>query len=240
MIHLRRALSILSFLCLCSAVCNAQSRDSIDRAVSQVVNDLIRHEKRFLSTSEVFDISIGNKLISVCSKANDGDHNNYRAIVSPKDTTIKPNMTSPDDNCVIWTWVSKTSDTIMTVTQSCYSEGDFETTYSLEDVQIDYFTLMPNRMIDAKGKLFVWKDDQCGESKEVVDRLVKLNRVDFWVPSVIGLYGVINDGEEFVCYDLEALFQGIIKKHHDYGLWGQGFRARLRRGWYNMWHRGAN
>ena len=42
--------------------------------------------------------------------------------------------------------------------------------------------------------------------------------------------------KEIVCYDLEALQNGRIQKFHHYGLWGKGFRARLRRGWFLLWH----
>ena len=52
--------------------------------------------------------------------------------------------------------------------------------------------------------------------------------------------GFARDGEEVVCYDLNALRKGRIKKYHDYGLYGKGFRGRFRQCWYRLWHPGRD
>ncbi|MDO4999463.1 MAG: hypothetical protein Q4E27_04370 [Bacteroidales bacterium] len=95
---------------------------------------------------------------------------------------------------------------------------------------------MPNKIIASAGKLFFWCDEAEPKSKEIIDKLVDMERVDFLVRENALGWGVINDGEEVICYDLEALLQAKIKKYHDYGLWGKGFRARVRQGWYLLWH----
>ena len=91
-------------------------------------------------------------------------------------------------------------------------------------------------MITLAGKLFFWCDDAAPQSKDIIDKLMDMGRVDFLVKENALGWGVIDDGKEVICYDLDALSQGRIKKYHDYGIWGKGFRARLRQGWYLLWH----
>ncbi|MBQ3743904.1 MAG: hypothetical protein II858_08650 [Bacteroidales bacterium] len=205
-------------------------------AISVAINNIVRHEKRFLSTSDIFVIHFSpeRNLLVVEPKGYDEHYNHYLAIVSPKDTTVKPEYLRDEMKLV---WVSPVSkDTIMTCTDcfDWYSEN-YSLSFSPEEVLIDYSDL-PNKMITSAGKLFFWSDEAEPQSKEIIDKLLVMGRVDFLVhENAIG-WGGINDGKEVVCYDLEALIKGKIKKYHDYGLWGKGFRARLRQGWYDLWH----
>ncbi len=203
-----------------------------DRVVSLVINDCVRHEKRFLSQTDVFSIHISPKVLSVIPEAKDEYDINFVAIVSPKDTTIKPQR-SEEGERYFYTWVSQPSDTVMLVSGTSSSEK-YTVSYSLDDVIIDYIGF-PNRMLKTKEKLFVWKDDAYNESADVINTLIEYNRVDYGVKMIM-LVGGINDGEECLCYDMNALRQGKIKKYHDYGLWGKGFRARIRKMWYELWH----
>lgn len=206
-----------------------------ESAVYVAINNIVRHEKRFLSTSDIFDIQFHpeqNRL--VVSARVDDEYNHYFAIVSPKDTSIKPAYL-PDEEKLVW--VSPVSkDTIMTCNDcfDWYSEY-YSLSFSPEEVLIDYHDL-PNKMITLAGKVFFWRDDAAPQSKEIIDKLLDMGRVDFLVKENALGWGVIDDGKEVICYDLEALTQGKIKKYHDYGLWGKGFRARLRQGWYLLWH----
>lgn len=60
-------------------------------AISVAINDMIRHEKRFLSTSDIFDIHLNpEQNMLVVSARVDDEFNHYFAIVSPKDTTVFP------------------------------------------------------------------------------------------------------------------------------------------------------
>ena len=90
-------------------------------------------------------------------------------------------------------------------------------------------------MLEASGKLFVWQDEAYEESKAVIDTLIKLDRVDFWVKGIDG-WIVDTDGEEEIYYDLDALRNGKIKKYHGWFPWGYGFQARVKRAWYMIWH----
>jgi len=203
-----------------------------DRIVELAVKDFARHEKRLLSTSDVFDVHFYpevDKMI-VSAQINDYSHNNYIAVVNPKDTTINP-TTFTDEEKIVWTWVSPSSDTIMVVNWP-FDADKYEVSYSLDDVSIDYSGL-PNRMLEAAGKLFVWRDDTRDESREVIDRLIRLERVDFWAKGLIGWF-VDNDGEETVVYDMDALRQGKIRKYHNYGLFGDGFHGWLRTTWFKI------
>lgn len=204
-------------------------------AISVAVNNMIRHEKRFLSTSDIFDIHLNpEQNVLVVSARVDDEFNHYFAIVSPKDTTVKP-VFIPDEEKLVW--VSPVSkDTIMTCNDcfDWYSEF-YSLSFSPEEVLIDYHDL-PNKMITLAGKLFFWCDDTDPQSKEIIDKLMDMGRVDFLVKENALGWGVIDDGKEVICYDLEAVTQGKIKKYHDYGIGGKGFRARLRQGWYLLWH----
>lgn len=205
-------------------------------AISVAINNMVRHEKRFLSTSDIFDIHLNpeQNMLVVSARVDDEHYNHYVAIVSPKDTTVKPEYI-PDKEKLVW--VSPVSkDTIITCSDcfDWYSEK-YSLSFSPEEVHIDYSDL-PNKMIISAGKLFFWCDEAEPKSKEIIDKLVDMERVDFLVKENALGWGVINDGEEVICYDLEALLQVKIKKYHDYGLWGKGFRARLRQGWDLLWH----
>ena len=229
---LPKVVSILSVMYLCSIFCNAQVPDNYGREVSLAVDNFARHERRLLSSSDVFDVSIypERNLVVISSQADDDHHNNYGAIVTPIDTTINYVASWKDDG-MVWTWIKHPSDTILTVT---WVEGarNYTVSYSPKDVLID-FSCLPNRMIESKGRWFFWQDDTVGESRDVIDTLIGLNRVDFFVKGLVG-GGVINDGEEVVCYDLNALRKGRIKKYHDYGLYGKGFRGWFRHCWYSQ------
>ena len=206
-----------------------------DRVVSLVINDCIRHEKRFLSQTDVFSIHIypERNLLVVFSEAKDEFDVNFVAIVSPKDTTIKSQRIEEGER-YFYSWVSQTSDTIMLVSGT-NSLDRYDVSFSKDDVVIDYPTIFPNRMYKAKGTLFVWRDDSYDVSNEVINTLVEYNRVDYWVKDLWS-WGAINDGEETISYNLNDLRQGKIRKYHDYGLWGKGFRARIRKMWYELWH----
>ena len=204
-----------------------------DRAISVAVDNMVRHEKRYLSTGDVFNIGIypnANALV-ISAQVNDEYNNRFVAIVTPKDTTLKPERFADQDRII---WVSPASkDTVIAV--KGLGPEEYSISYSPDAVQIDYSDL-PNKILASKGKLFVWRDEACADSKEVIDRLTDLNRVDFLIPEAETWWSYIDDGVEVVCYDLDALREGKIKKHHNYGLWGDGFRARLRRGWFQLWH----
>lgn len=207
-----------------------------DSAISVAINNMVRHEKRFLSTSDIFDIDIypTHNLLVVSARVDDEDHNDYFAIVSPKDTTVKSKYIPEQEKLV---WVSPASkDTIMTCSD-CYDwySENYSLSFSPDDVLIDYSHL-PNKMLISASKLFFWRDDARPESKEIIDKLTDMGRVELLVRENALGWGVINDGEEVVCYDLDALQKGRIEKYHDYGLWGKGFRARLRQCWYLLWH----
>lgn len=233
-----KVLSILSVLYLCTILCNAQVPVNYDREVSKAVDNFARHERRLLSSSDVFDVSIYPEcnLVVISSQADDDDHNNYDATITPIDTSINPVASWKEDR-MVWTWVKHPSDTILMVTW-VEDAINYKVSYSPKDVLIDYSSL-PNRMIEAQGRLFFWQDDTLGETKDVIDTLIGLNRVDYFVKGIVG-GGVINDGEEVVCYDLNALRKGRIKKYHDYGLYGKGFRGRFRQCWYRLWHPGRD
>lgn len=204
-----------------------------DAAISVAVNNMVRHEKRFLSTTDVFDIGIypEQNLLIVSARVDDDYHNHFSAVVSPKDTSIIPVFIKDKEKLV---WVSpSTKDTIIMVPGRPFYER-YPVYFSPEEVRLDYSDV-PNQMLLSNGKLFVWRDDSWEDSTEVIDALVKMNRLDFIVPGLPG-WTVDNDGEERVCYDLDALREGKIKKFHHYGLWGKGFRAKLRRGWFLLWH----
>lgn len=208
-------------------------------AISVAINNMVRHEKRYLSTSDIFEITINpeRNLLVVSAKVEDGISSHYYAIVSPKDTTVKSEYIRVEDDEYKVVWVSPASkDTIITC-YDCYDSHseNYSLSFSSDDVLIDYSDL-PNKMLTSARKLFFWRDEAYPESKEVIDILVERGRVDFLVRESLLGWWVINDGEEVVCYDLEALLSGKIKKYHDYGLWGKGFRARLRQGWYLLWH----
>jgi hypothetical protein len=230
---------VVSALLLCGVLLSSRAmRTDItvgddEPAISIAINDMVRHEKRFLSTSDIFDIHLypkENRLV-VSARVDDEHHNHYIAIVTPKDTTVKLKYIAEEEKMV---WISPVSkDTVITC--SGWFLENYSISYSLEDVLIDYADL-PNKMTISAHKLFLWRDDACPESKEIIDTLVDMGRVDFLVLEYALGWGVIDDGEEVVCYDLEALQNGRIKKYHHYGLWGKGFSARLRRGWFLLWH----
>ena len=204
-------------------------------AISVAINDMIRHEKRFLSTSDIFDLDLfpERNLLVVSARVDDRHHNHYVAIVSPKDTTVKP-VYIPDKEKLVW--VSPVSKDTIIMCNDCFDYSEkYSLSFSPEEVHIDYSDL-PNKMIASAGKLFFWCDEAEPKSKEIIDKLVDMERVDFLVRENALGWGVINDGEEVICYDLEALLQAKIKKYHDYGLLGKGFRARVRQGWYLLWH----
>ena len=204
-----------------------------DSAISVAINNMVRHEKRFLSTSDIFDIDIypTHNLLVVSARVDDELHNHYFAIVSPKDSTVKPVFFPEEERLV---WVSPVSkDTIITCSD-CFSD-DYSISFLPEEVVFDYSDL-PNKVLISANKLFFWRDDASPESKEIIDKLVDMRRVDYLVRENFLGWGVINDGEEVVCYDLDALQKGRIEKYHDYGLWGKGFRARLCQCWYLLWH----
>ncbi len=205
-----------------------------DRVVSLVINDCVRHEKRFLSQTDVFRIHINPKgnLLSVVSEAKDEFDVNFVAFISPKDTTIKPQLIE-DGERYYFSFVSKSSETIMLVNGTDSLDRYDVCWYSKDDVIVDY-SGFPNRMYKAKGTLFVWRDDSYDESNEVINTLIEYNRVDYWVKDC-GFWGAFKDGEEIICYDLNALREGKIKKYHDYGLFGKGFRGRIRWRWYELW-----
>ena len=71
-----------------------------DAAISVAVNNMVRHEKRFLSTTDVFDIGIypEQNLLIVSARVDDDHHNHFSAVVSPKDTSIIPVFIK--DTCV--------------------------------------------------------------------------------------------------------------------------------------------
>ena len=230
---------ILSTLLFCSLILPSQvmGADITDGdwepAISVAINNIVRHEKRFLSTSDIFDINLypEQNLLVVSARVDDEYHNHYLAIVSPKDTTIKPEYIHEEEKLV---WVSPVSkDTIMTCS-NCFSE-DFSLSYLPDYVMIDYSEL-PNKVSNSANKLFYWRDEASPESKVIIDKLVDMGRVDFLSRENILGWGVLNEGDEVVCYELDALQKGIIKKFHNYGLWGNGFRARFRRGWFQLWH----
>ena len=234
-----KARIIVSVLLFCGLLLPSQATRTVitvgdyEPAISVAVKNMVRHEKRFLSTSDIFEIDLypEQNLLIISARVDDEYHNHYVAIVSPKDTTVTPEYNSEEEKTV---WVSPVSkDTVMIC--SGWFLDDYRISYLPEDVLIDYSDL-PNKVLTLANKLFFWRDDACPESKEIIDKLVDLGRVDFvdW-ENALG-WGVINDGEEVVCYDLEALQNGRIKKYHHYGLWGDGFRARLRRGWFLLWH----
>ena len=202
-------------------------------AISVAISNMVRHEKRFLSSSDIFDIGIypERNLLIVSARVDDEYHNHYIAIVSPKDTTLKQKYDSEEKKLI---WVSNVSkDTVMTCSD-VFSE-DYSISYLLEDVLIDYSRL-PNKVLSSANKLFLWHDDVCPESKEIINRLVDMGYVDFLIQENPLGWGVYYDGEELVCYILEELQKGRIKKYHHYGLWGKGLRARIRRGWFLLWH----
>ena len=205
-------------------------------AISVAINNMVHHEKRFLSTSDIFDIGIypEHNLLIVSARVDDDSHNHYFAIVSPKDTTVKAEFFPEQEKLV---WVSPASkDTVMTCSDcfDWYSEN-YLLSFLPDDVLIDYSDL-PNKMLTSASKMFFWHDDAGPESKEIIDKLTDMGRVDLLVRENALGWGVINDGEEVVCYDLDALQKRRIKKYHNYGLWGNGFRAWLRQGWYLLWH----
>ena len=235
---MRHSLFILFFCCLCVISCKPRTQSTetdpgdYDEVVSVAIHNLIRHEKRFLSQTDVFDIRISSErnLLAVSAMVKGYYENKYEGIISPKDTTIEP-VCFFDENELTYIWIAPPSDTILLVKQD--DDAKFsEVLYSAEDVSIDY-SLIPNRMIRSSQKLFVWQDTALGPSKEVIDTLSDLERVDYGVKGIIGFF-VINDGEEVICYDLDALRKGRIKKYHDYGILGKGFRARLRQLWFDL------
>ena len=234
-----KARIIVSVLLFCGLLLPSQATRAVitvgdyEPAISVAVKNMVRHEKRFLSTSDIFEIDLypEQNLLIISARVDDEYHNHYVAIVSPKDTTVTPEYNYEEEKTV---WVSPVSkDTVMTC--SGWFLDDYRISYLPEDVLIDYSDL-PNKVLTSANKLFFWRDDACPESKEIIDKLVDMGRVDFvdWENALS--WGVINDGEEVVCYDLEALQKGRIKKFHNFGLWGDGFRARLRRGWFLLWH----
>ena len=110
-----------------------------DSAISVAINNMVRHEKRFLSTSDIFDIDIypTHNLLVVSARVDDEDHNDYFAIVSPKDTTVKSKYIPEQEKLV---WVSPASkDTIMTCSD-CYDwySENYSLSFSPDDVLIDY------------------------------------------------------------------------------------------------------
>ena len=227
---------IISFLVLSNLyTLDAQKHDldhgDYDQAISVAINNVVRHEKRFLTKSEVFDIrvDIARNLLCVSAKTGYGSQNGFFAMVSPQDTTVKPIW---DEDKLIW--VSPVNKDTIIVCDVCYSV-DYQICYTPEDVQVDYRDV-PNRMVISAEKKFVWRDEAFPDSKEIIDSLVALGRIEYLVRENSLSWFVIDDGEELVCYDLKALTRGKVKKYHDYGLWGKGFRARLRMGWYNLWH----
>lgn len=227
---------IISFLVLSNLyTLDAQKHDldhgDYDQAVSVAINNLVRHEKRFLSKSEVFDIRIdtAQNMLCVSAKTGYGSQNGFFAMVSPQDTTVKPIWN--EDKLI---WASPVCKDTIIVCDDCYSE-DYQITYSPKDVQVDYRDV-PNRMVILSDKRFVWRDEAFPDSKEIIDSPVALGRIEYLVRENSLSWFVIDDGEEVICYDLESLTQGKVKKYHDYGLWGKGFRARFRMGWYKLWH----
>lgn len=234
-----KARFIVSVLLFCGLLLPSQATRAVitvgdyESAISVAVKNLVRHEKRFLSTSDVFEIDLypEQNLLIISARVDDEYHNHYVAIVSPKDTTIESKY-NPEEQKLVW--VSPVSkDTVMTCSD-CFSE-DYSLSYLPEEVLIDYSDL-PNKVLTSANKLFLWRDNASPESKEIIDKLVDMGRVDFLIRENFTGWGVFNDGEEVVCYDLEALQKGRIKKFHNYGLWGDGFRARLHRGWFLLWH----
>jgi len=55
-----------------------------DREASKAVDNFARHERRLLSSSDVFDVSIypERNLVVISSQADDDDHNNYDATIN--------------------------------------------------------------------------------------------------------------------------------------------------------------
>ena len=219
---------LMFFLCL-GTEASAQNFDSV---IFTMINNCVRHEKRFLSKTDVFRIqkSPNGKLLVVSREVKNEDNVNFVAFVTPKDSTIKPQRIE-DGERYIYTWISQSSDTIM-LAKGIYSDR-YTVSFSPSDVIIDYSRL-PNRMYKVNEKIFVWQDDAYNESSDVINTLIEYNRVDYCVKDLLG-WGAINDSVETICYDIKALSQGKIKKFHNHGLFGKGFRGRIRRMWYGLW-----
>lgn len=233
-------IAICLFISVTGSCAEYQSVDKMptyyDHAVSVAVKDIVRHEKRFLSQSDMFVVSIipqENRIhFSPSSPIIEGDHMSFVAFVSPKDTTVHPEFFQ-NENGLSYTWLLSSSDTILVVDER-FDTGEYSVSYSLEDVVFDY-SLVPNKMLAASGKLFVWRDDSCDESRAVIDTLIGLNRINFRVKGINGS-SYYFDGGETVSYDLEALQQRKVKKSHGFWPWGYGFGARLRKAWHLLWH----
>ena len=106
--------------------------DNFEPAISVAVNNIVRHEKQFLSTSDIFDIRLypEQNMLVVSARANDELHNHYFAIVSPKDSAVKPVFFPEEERLV---WVSPVSkDTIITCSD-CFSD-DYSISFLPEDV----------------------------------------------------------------------------------------------------------
>lgn len=164
-----KARFIVSVLLFCGLLLPSQATRAVitvgdyESAISVAVKNLVRHEKRFLSTSDVFEIDLypEQNLLIVSARVDDEYHNHYVAIVSPKDTTIESKY-NPEEQKLVW--VSPVSkDTVMTCSD-CFSE-DYSLSYLPEEVLIDYSDL-PNKVLTSANKLFLWRDNASPESKK--------------------------------------------------------------------------
>ena len=202
--------------------------EDLDKAIETAIWNFIRHERRLLAAGDLFEINIaaaGNVLgITLLTE----DDNNYPVFVTPKDTScIREPSQEKDWVC----WITPDSRDTVICAKGAFSEPVPVLQFSDSTVEKD-LSSVPNRMFKYKNKLFVWRDETYGDSQDVFALLLERNRVDYLAPGLSDFWGNSNDGGEHVIYDLENLRQGKIKKYHNYGLSGNGFRGRMRSLWY--------
>ena len=201
------------------------SSDVMEKAVRVAANDFIHHERRLSSSSDVFSV-----FVSVNPYHNtelyifviDEPVENYSVWVSPKDTNCVLRFSNED-----MYWLDPASGDTVIFSKNVFSDTPIDLRYSERDVVFNLRSL-PDRMLVVDGKVFVWMDKSGGDHDEVMKELVKRSKVDFFMEGVLpDWWGATDDGEESVCYDLEKLSQGKVKKYHDFGIFGKGLRGRL-------------
>ena len=186
--------------------------DNLEKAIETAIRNYIRHERRLLATGDLFEINIvadRNELrISLLTEKD----NNYPVYITPKDTSCIIESSRKQDRIC---WLTQSSRDTVICAKGAYSEPVPTLRFSDSAVEKD-ISSVPNRKFEYKKKLFVWRDNTCEDSPDVLSLLLERNRVDYLAPGLSSFWGNSNDGGEHVIYNLEKLRQGKIKKYHNF------------------------
>jgi hypothetical protein len=217
--------SILSFFLLLLCV-SSSAQDKYSKAINMAIDNFILHERRLLATADFFGVYINPERNVLWIGE---DICKYPIYLSPKDTSI---VLYCNDELSPLIWYDHNSQDII-LSLMDYGELNYTIIFSEDAVDMD-MSMVPNCLFSQNGKLFVWDDKTRGESKIVTDTLLARNRISYELSNLPLFDFPTDDGLEVVCYDLEKLQQGRIKKYHDHGIFGKGLKGRLKSAWMSF------